>query len=194
MARNSMLAAAVVLLLTHQAHSAPVAGNAEYQACIASQSTCKKLCVRPPPAGFGKPQTQGVKQDWVLKCLQGARAQPVGLRRSAALRRHFWKPRPCPDAAFLARARVDTPPLSAAAACGCRVLDEQGLTGTVPTEVGTLTALTQLCVLRPLPPRLDACAVGEGCGLSVAVCGGAGIYATTVSRGRSPVRWAPWTR
>jgi hypothetical protein len=34
-----------------------------------------------------------------------------------------------------------------------------------------MTALTDLCVRLPNPPRLDACAVGEGCGLSVAAAG-----------------------
>jgi hypothetical protein len=29
----------------------------------------------------------------------------------------------------------------------------------LPTELGTLTALTKLCVRHPHPPRLDACAV-----------------------------------
>ena len=41
---------------------------------------------------------------------------------------------------------------------GCRSLGS-GLTGTLPTELGTLTALTYLCVRNPHPPRLDACAV-----------------------------------
>ena len=34
-----------------------------------------------------------------------------------------------------------------------------GFTGTLPTELGTLTALTYLCVSRPHPPCLDVCAV-----------------------------------
>jgi hypothetical protein len=50
MARNSMLAA-VVLLLAHQAcasGAATLEANAEYQACLASPSTCTELCVHPP--------------------------------------------------------------------------------------------------------------------------------------------------
>jgi hypothetical protein len=46
-----------------------------------------------------------------------------------------------------------------AAAWGYRSLPTNILTGTVPTELGTLTALTQLCVHRPLPPRLHVCTV-----------------------------------
>jgi hypothetical protein len=41
----------------------------------------------------------------------------------------------------------------------CRALPVFGLTGTLPTELGTLTALTYLCVRCPRPPRLHACAV-----------------------------------
>jgi hypothetical protein len=41
----------------------------------------------------------------------------------------------------------------------CRYLPNIGLTGTLPTELGTLTALVQLCVCHPHLPRLDACAV-----------------------------------
>jgi hypothetical protein len=40
-----------------------------------------------------------------------------------------------------------------------RSLHYNVLTGPLPTELGTLTALTYLCVHRPHPPRLDACAV-----------------------------------
>jgi hypothetical protein len=40
----------------------------------------------------------------------------------------------------------------------CRYLPNIGRTGTLPTELGTLTALAYLCVCRPHPPRLDACA------------------------------------
>jgi hypothetical protein len=47
---------------------------------------------------------------------------------------------------------------------GCRDLNNNGgylnnnngLTGTLPTELGTMDALTNLCVHRPHPPRLDA--------------------------------------
>jgi hypothetical protein len=42
---------------------------------------------------------------------------------------------------------------------GCRDLNGNDLTGTLPTELGTLTALGNLCVRRPHPPRLEACAV-----------------------------------
>jgi hypothetical protein len=42
----------------------------------------------------------------------------------------------------------------------CRDLSSSiGLTGTLPTELGLLTTLTLLCVRRPHPPCLDACAV-----------------------------------
>jgi hypothetical protein len=41
----------------------------------------------------------------------------------------------------------------------CRWLSDNGFTGTLPTELGTLTAVTRLCVHRPHPPRLDTCAV-----------------------------------
>ena len=41
----------------------------------------------------------------------------------------------------------------------CRWLNNNDLTGTLPTELGTMDALTSLCVRHPLPPRLDACAV-----------------------------------
>jgi hypothetical protein len=42
---------------------------------------------------------------------------------------------------------------------GCRWLHNNDLTGTLPTELGTMDALTSLCVRCPHPPRLDACAV-----------------------------------
>jgi hypothetical protein len=42
---------------------------------------------------------------------------------------------------------------------GCRGLSYNSFTGPLPTELGTLTALNGLCVRRPHPPRLDACAV-----------------------------------
>ena len=38
------------------------------------------------------------------------------------------------------------------------MLFDNGLTGTLPTELGTMDALTNLYVRRPHPPRL-ACAV-----------------------------------
>jgi hypothetical protein len=41
---------------------------------------------------------------------------------------------------------------------GCRWLVANDLTGSLPTELGTLTALAFLCV-RPHPPRLDVCTV-----------------------------------
>jgi hypothetical protein len=41
----------------------------------------------------------------------------------------------------------------------CRGLFNNRLTGTLPTELGTMDALTSLCVHRPHPPRLDVCAV-----------------------------------
>jgi len=41
----------------------------------------------------------------------------------------------------------------------CRTLSSNDLTGTLPTELGTLTALNRLCVHRPHPPRPDVCAV-----------------------------------
>ena len=43
--------------------------------------------------------------------------------------------------------------------CGRRYLLSNSLTGPLPTELGTLTALTYLCVSRPHPPCLDVCAV-----------------------------------
>jgi hypothetical protein len=42
---------------------------------------------------------------------------------------------------------------------GRRWLVGNGLTGTLPSELGNLDALTSLCVCRSHPPRLDACAV-----------------------------------
>jgi hypothetical protein len=39
---------------------------------------------------------------------------------------------------------------------GCRKLDGNGLTGPLPTELGNMEALRQLCVRRPHSPRLDA--------------------------------------
>jgi hypothetical protein len=47
---------------------------------------------------------------------------------------------------------------------GCRVLINDGLTGTMPTELGLLNAVYWLCVRRPHPPRLDACAVHRAVG------------------------------
>jgi hypothetical protein len=41
----------------------------------------------------------------------------------------------------------------------CRHLYNNGFTETLATELGTMDALTTLCVLRPHPPRLDVCAV-----------------------------------
>ena len=41
----------------------------------------------------------------------------------------------------------------------CRWLPNNSFTGPLPTELGTMDALRQLCVRRPHPPRLDACAV-----------------------------------
>jgi hypothetical protein len=41
----------------------------------------------------------------------------------------------------------------------CRTLCRNDLTGPLPTELGTLTALTRLCVRRPHPPCMDTCAV-----------------------------------
>ena len=46
-----------------------------------------------------------------------------------------------------------------AVAWACRYLDNNGFTGPLPSELGTLTALADLCVRHPHPPRLDACAV-----------------------------------
>ena len=42
---------------------------------------------------------------------------------------------------------------------GCRYLSSNGITGTLPTELATMDALTSLCVRLPHPPRLDACVV-----------------------------------
>jgi hypothetical protein len=55
----------------------------------------------------------------------------------------------------------------------CRWLSDNGFTGTLPTELGTLTAVTRLCVHRPHPPRLDVCAVT---GLSVEGAQGGGRW------------------
>ena len=41
----------------------------------------------------------------------------------------------------------------------CRQLYFNSLTGPLPTELGTMDALTFLCVHHPHPPRLDMCAV-----------------------------------
>ena len=49
--------------------------------------------------------------------------------------------------------------LSAVAMWVCRMLFGNDFTGTLPTELGTLTALMYLCVRRPHPPCLDACTV-----------------------------------
>ena len=49
--------------------------------------------------------------------------------------------------------------LSVGEAWGCRWLEENDLTGPMPTELGTMDALTSLCVHRPHPPCLDACSV-----------------------------------
>jgi hypothetical protein len=71
-----------------------------------------------------------------------------------------------------------------------RSLSYNGFTGPLPTELGTLTALTELCVHRPHPPRPVACAVT---GLRTERGGGegAGGYPTTGSRGHCPQSWAP---
>jgi hypothetical protein len=42
---------------------------------------------------------------------------------------------------------------------GCRNLNDNRITGPLPTELGTMDALRRLCVHRPHPPRLDACAL-----------------------------------
>jgi hypothetical protein len=76
-------------------------------------------------------------------------------------------------------------------AWGCRSLHNNGFTGTLPTELGTLTALTHLCVHRPHPPCLDACAIT---GLWLSVAWGAGIYTTTIIRGHCLQSWATWLR
>jgi hypothetical protein len=41
--------------------------------------------------------------------------------------------------------------LRAAAACECRHLYENGFVGTIPTQLGNMDALYQLCVRRPSP-------------------------------------------
>jgi hypothetical protein len=41
----------------------------------------------------------------------------------------------------------------------CRQIPSNSFTGTLPTELGTMDALTWLYVCRPHPPHLDACAV-----------------------------------
>jgi hypothetical protein len=41
----------------------------------------------------------------------------------------------------------------------CRDLNNNGFTGTLPTELGNLDTLAVLCVHRPHTPRLDVCAV-----------------------------------
>jgi hypothetical protein len=66
----------------------------------------------------------------------------------AALTHRAWTRAPSPDCG-----------LSAAAAWGCRGLEVNSLTGTLPTELGTMDALTSLCVRCPHPPCLDACTV-----------------------------------
>jgi hypothetical protein len=74
----------------------------------------------------------------------------------------------------------------------CRGLYNNRLTGTVPTELGTMDALTMLCVRRPHSSRLDACAV-TGLGLSVAGVWDTGSFSKTVSWGRCRQSWATWT-
>jgi hypothetical protein len=59
-----------------------------------------------------------------------------------------------------------------AASWGSRHLQSIGLTGLLPTELGTLIALTRLCVRSPHPPCLDACAVA---GLRAERDGGVGV-------------------
>jgi hypothetical protein len=49
----------------------------------------------------------------------------------------------------------------------CRELWGLGLTGTLPTELGTLTALTRLCV-HALTYFARTHALSPGCGLSTA--------------------------
>jgi Fe-S-cluster-containing dehydrogenase component len=76
---------------------------------------------------------------------------------------------------------------------GCRDLDNNVITGTLPTELGTMDALTHLCVHRPHPPCLDVCAV-TGLWAERGDMWGAGLYPPTVSRARCLQSWAPWTR
>jgi hypothetical protein len=52
-----------------------------------------------------------------------------------------------------------SPGCGLSAAGWCRSLFGISLGGQLPTELGTLTALTDLCVRRPHPPRLDVCTV-----------------------------------
>jgi hypothetical protein len=40
-----------------------------------------------------------------------------------------------------------------------RYLNSNELTGTLPSELGTMDALVFLCVRHPRPPRLNACVV-----------------------------------
>jgi hypothetical protein len=60
-----------------------------------------------------------------------------------------------------------------------RSLSSNGFTGTLPTELGTLTKLYSLCVHRPYTPRLDACAVT---GLWAERGGGEGVQGTIQER------------
>jgi hypothetical protein len=91
-----------------------------------------------------------------------------------------------------ARPRAPSPGcgLSVVVAVGCRDLSDNDLMGTLPTELGTLTALTYLCVRISNPPRLDVTALWA----EVVVVWVAGIYTATLSRGRCPPSWGPWTR
>jgi hypothetical protein len=78
---------------------------------------------------------------------------------------------------------------------GHRNLYNNGVTGTLPSELGILTALTSLCVRHPHPTaparlrRHQVVWAERGGGVRVAGC-----YNKTVSRGRCPPSWAPWTR
>ena len=47
---------------------------------------------------------------------------------------------------------------------GCRMLHANSFTGPLPTELGTMDALTDLCVRRPSPTRAWTCAPSPGCG------------------------------
>jgi hypothetical protein len=92
--------------------------------------------------------------------------------------------------------------LSAAVALGCRFLSTNSITGTLPTELGKLTAVANLCVRRPHPPCLDTCAVtglwaerGGGVGMQGAgreqSHGGTAHRAGHYGRAAQPVRAQP---
>jgi hypothetical protein len=67
----------------------------------------------------------------------------------------------------------------------CRRLSTNDLTGPLPTELGTMDALSYLYVRRPHPPRLGACTVTGLCEPSRQI----GAMDAGRVQTRSVVRW-----